>query len=81
MSKHSLTVDGNFFDSHYAGEERDDDNANELSVQPDGGDPERLSLLLSNWDNDGREYDNTFSITKQEARLLGKLLLKWGQSR
>ena len=79
MSKHSLTIDQDFFDSRYAGEERDDANANELSVQPDGGDHNRLSLLLTNWDAQGHEFDNTFSLTKEEARILGAMLTQWSQ--
>ncbi|KRN59013.1 hypothetical protein IV45_GL000048 [Limosilactobacillus secaliphilus] len=79
LSKHKITTDSNYFDSRYAGEDRDDNNANELSVQPDGGDEKRLSLLLTNWDADGHEFDNTFSLTKEEARLLGSLLTSWGQ--
>lgn len=79
LSKHHLTIDDDYFDSRYAGEDRDDDNANELSIQPDGSDPSRLSLLLTNWDQQGHEFDNTFSLTKKEAALLGELLTKWSQ--
>lgn len=77
LSKHKLIIDDDFFDSRYDGEDRDDENANELSIQKDGSDPARLSLLLSNWDQQGHEFDNTFSLTKKEARLLADLLTKW----
>lgn len=77
MSQHKIKQIPGFIDCQYDGEDRDDGNANELSLQIDGADPQRLSLLLSNNDGDGRQFDNTYSLTPKEARALGDFLTSW----
>ena len=79
MSKHQIKQIPGFIDCSYAGEDRDDGNANELSLQADGSNKDRLSLLLSNSDADGRQFDNTYSLTKEEAAAIGKFLIDWSK--
>lgn len=79
MSQHKIKQLPGFIDCQYDGEDRDDGNANELSLQVDGADPHRLSLLLSNNDHAGRQFDNTYSLTPQEAQAIGQFLIDWSQ--
>lgn len=78
MTKHQVKIDHNWFNDRYSGEEADDGCANELSIyqQPN---PDRLQLLLSNLDFAGRAHDNTFSLTRQDARQLADFLERWLQ--
>lgn len=74
--KHLTKNDDSWFDSRYSGEDRDDGAANELSIVPDPNE-RRLDVLLSNVGFDGRQYDNTFSLTRDDTRQLIQFLQQW----
>lgn len=74
--KHLTKNDKDWYDSRYSGEERDDGAANEMSIVPDP-DGKRLDLLLSNVGFDGRQYDNTFSLNRDDTIQLIQFLQNW----
>lgn len=76
MTKHHVTVDHDWFNDHYSGEDADDGCANELSLYKQAAD-DRLQLLLSNIDFAGQSHDNTFSLNRQDARQLADFLEQW----
>lgn len=77
MNRHQTSSQNRWFHSRYDGEEQDDGCANELSIKPSQEDPTRLEVLLTNVGFDGHTYDNTFSLTRDDARLLQAFLQKW----
>lgn len=74
--EHQIKRDADWFDSRYQGEDRDDGAANEMSIVPDA-DGDRLDVLVSNIGFDGRQYDNTFSLTRQDVKQLSAFLENW----
>lgn len=70
-------MDDQWFHSIYAGEDRDDGCQNELSIKPSHEDPNRLEVLLTNVDFNQHSHDTTFSLTKEDAKLLEKFLEEW----
>lgn len=76
MAEHKLTVQDSWLHIKYAGEDRDDGCANELSIYKIPADPE-LQLVLSNVDLDNRSHDNTFALSKDDARAMVEYLQKW----
>lgn len=77
MNRHQTSNQDQWFHSQYSGEDRDDDCQNELSIKPSQEDPSRLDLLLTNVGFDQRCYDNTFSLTREDAKQLRDFLNQW----
>ncbi len=77
MNSHQTTNHDQWFHSKYDGEDRDDGCQNELSIKPSREDPSRLDLLLTNVGFDQRTYDNTFSLTREDAEMLQQFLRDW----
>lgn len=77
MSQHQVSIQDQWFHLAYSGEEADDGTKNELSIYPDGADPDRLALLLTNVGFDQRCYDNTCSLTREDAQQLVTYLQRW----
>lgn len=77
MNSHQTSNRSQWFHSTYDGEDRDDGCQNELSIKPSHEDPSRLDLLLTNVGFDQRTYDNTFSLTREDAEMLQQFLKDW----
>nr|WP_220477123.1 hypothetical protein [Limosilactobacillus rudii] len=60
----------------YDGEDRDDECVNELSIYQNANDTE-LQMLVSNIDFDNISHDNTFALTKDDAKMLVAYLQDW----
>lgn len=76
MATHEINCQDHWLHIKYDGEDRDDGCANELSIYRIPEDDE-LQLLLSNIDLANRSHDNTFALTKQDAKALVSYLQKW----
>lgn len=76
MTKHKINIQDSWLHIKYDGEDRDDGCTNELSIYRIPDDPE-LQIVLSNVDLTNRSYDNTFALTKDDARALVSYLQKW----
>lgn len=77
MNRHQTSNQDRWFHSHYDGEDRDDGCQNELSIKPSQEDTSRLEVLLTNVGFNGETYDNTFSLTKEDAEQLRDFLNQW----
>lgn len=77
MNNHQTSNRDQWFHSRYNGEDQDDGCQNELSIKPGLEDPTRLELLLTNVGFDGQAFDNTFSLTREDAKLLQGFLGQW----
>ena len=77
MNRHQISNQNQWFHSRYDGEDRDDGCSNELSIKPSQEDTSRLEILLTNVGFNGETYDYTFSLAKEDARLLQDFLQKW----
>lgn len=77
MNQHQTSNRDQWFHSSYNGEDRDDGCRNELSIKPSQEAPDRLDVLLTNVGFDQKAYDNTFSLTQEDAQLLADFLQKW----
>ena len=77
MNRHQTSNQDQWFHSRYDGEDRDDGCPNELSIKPSQEDASRLEVLLTNVGFKEETYDNTFSLTREDARLLQDFLQKW----
>nr|WP_220476710.1 hypothetical protein [Limosilactobacillus fastidiosus] len=66
-----------WFHSRYDSEDQDDGCQNELSIKPSQEEGGRLELLLTNVGFDNHSFDNTFSLTREDAKLLRDFLNNW----
>ena len=76
MNQHQTSSNHEWFHSRYHGEDEDDGAQNELSIKP-AADNQRLTMLLTNVGFDQHCYDNTFSLTKDDAEQLAAFLHHW----
>lgn len=76
MNPHQTSCDHDWFHVRYHGEDRDDGTSNELSIKP-AVDEDRLNILLTNVGFDQHCYDNTFSLTREDAKQLAGFLKEW----
>lgn len=76
MEKHKIDCQAKWLHIKYDGEERDDECVNELSIYQNADESE-LQMLVSNIDFDNTSHDNTFALTKEDARVLIDYLQKW----
>lgn len=76
MNPHQTSCDPAWFHVRYSGEDSDDGMANELSIKP-AVDEDRLNVLLTNVGFDQHCYDNTFSLTREDATQLAAFLEDW----
>lgn len=77
MNQHQTSNHDQWFHSRYDGEDQDDGCQNELSIKPSQEEADRLELLLTNVGFDGHTFDNTFSLTREDAALLKDFLTDW----
>ncbi|WP_300923807.1 hypothetical protein [uncultured Limosilactobacillus sp.] len=77
MNRHQTSNQDQWFHSRYDGEDRDDGCQNELSIKPNQEDTSRLEVLLTNVGFNGETYDNTFSLTREDAEQLRDFLNQW----
>ncbi len=77
MNRHQTSNQDQWFHSRYDGEDRDDGCQNELSIKPSQENASRLEVLLTNVGFNGETYDNTFSLTKEDAEQLRDFLNQW----
>ena len=77
MNRHQTSNQDQWFHSRYDGEDRDDGCQNELSIKPSQEDTNRLEVLLTNAGFNGETYDNTFSLTREDAEQLRDFLNQW----
>lgn len=77
MNRHQTSNQDQWFHSRYDGEDRDDGCQNELSIKPSQEDASRLEVLLTNVGFNGETYDNTFSLTREDAEQLRDFLNQW----
>ena len=77
MNRHQTSNQDQWFHSRYDGEDRDDGCQNELSIKPSQEDASRLEVLLTNVGFNGETYDNTFSLTSEDAEQLRDFLNQW----
>lgn len=77
MNRHQTSNQDQWFHSRYDGEDRDDGCQNELSIKPSQEDTGRLEVLLTNVGFNGETYDNTFSLTREDAEQLRDFLNQW----
>lgn len=76
MNPHQTTADNDWFHVRYQGEDEEDGAQNELSIKP-SLDPGRLEVLLTNVGFDQHCYDNTCSLTREDAKQLVGFLQNW----
>lgn len=76
INLHQVESDQDWIHFSYAGEDRDDNCKNELSLQPDPK-ASRLNLLLSNHGFNDEPHDGTFALTKTDAQALNNYLTWW----
>lgn len=76
MKEHEITSQPAWLHIKYGGEDRDDGCVNELSLYRQNDAPE-LQLLVSNVDFNNVSHDNTFALTKKDARILAHYLQEW----
>ena len=76
MEKHEIDRQAKWLHIKYDGEDRDDECVNELSIYQNADESE-LQMLVSNIDCDNISHDNTFALTKEDARVLIDYLQKW----
>ncbi|AGR64332.1 hypothetical protein [Limosilactobacillus reuteri] len=76
MEKHEIDYQAKWLHIKYDGEDRDDECVNELSIYQNADEPE-LQMLVSNIDFDNVSHDNTFALTKEDAKVLIDYLQKW----
>ena len=77
MNRHQTSNQDQWFHSRYDGEGRDDGCQNELSIKPSQEGANRLEVLLTNVGFNGETYDNTFSLTREDAEQLRNFLNQW----
>lgn len=77
MNRHQTSNQDQWFHSRYDGEDRDDGCSNELSIKPSQENISRLEVLLTNVGFNGKTYDNTFSLTREDAEQLRDFLNQW----
>lgn len=77
MNQHQTSNRDQWFHSRYDGEDQDDGCQNELSIKPSQEEVNRLEVLLTNVGFDGQTFDNTFSLTREDAELLRNFLDNW----
>ena len=75
MEKHEIDHQAKWLHIKYDGEDRDDECVNELSIYQNADEPE-LQMLVSNIDFDNISHDNTFALTKEDAKVLIDYLQK-----
>ena len=76
MEKHEIDRQAKWLHIKYDGEDRDDECVNELSIYQNADESE-LQMLVSNIDFDNISHDNTFTLTKEDAKVLIDYLQKW----
>lgn len=76
MGRHQIKNSRDWLNIRYDGEDADDGCANEMSLYRQEG-ADRLQVLLSNIDFAGQNHDNTFSLTRSDARKLADFLEAW----
>ncbi|MQB71602.1 hypothetical protein DN448_07370 [Lactobacillus reuteri] len=76
MEKHEIDHQVKWLHIKYDGEDRDDECVNELSIYQNADEPE-LQMLVSNIDFDNISHDNTFTLTKEDAKVLIEYLKDW----
>lgn len=76
MEKHEIDRQAKWLHIKYDGEDRDDECVNELSIYQNTDESE-LQMLVSNIDFDNIGHDNTFALTKEDAKVLIDYLQKW----
>ena len=76
VEKHEIDHQAKWLHIKYDGEDRDDECVNELSIYQNADEPE-LQMLVSNIDFDNISHDNTFALTKEDARVLIEYLKDW----
>ena len=76
MEKHEIDRQAKWLHIKYDGEDRDDECVNELSIYQNADESE-LQMLVSNIDFDNISHDNTFTLTKEDARVLIEYLKDW----
>lgn len=79
MEKHEIDQQAKWLHIKYDGEDRDDECVNELSIYQNADESE-LQMLVSNIDFDNISHDNTFALTKEDAKVLIDYLQKWVES-
>ena len=79
MEKHEIDRQAKWLHIKYDGEDRDDECVNELSIYQNADESE-LQMLVSNIDFDNISHDNTFALTKEDARVLIEYLKDWIKS-
>ncbi|WP_242335240.1 hypothetical protein [Limosilactobacillus urinaemulieris] len=77
MNRHQTSNQDQWFHSRYDGEDRDDGCQNELSIKPSQENASRLEVLLTNVGFNGKTYDNTFSLTREDVEQLRDFLNQW----
>ena len=76
VEKHEIDQQAKWLHIKYDGEDRDDECVNELSIYQSADEPE-LQMLVSNIDFDNISHDNTFALTKEDAKVLIEYLKDW----
>lgn len=76
MEKHEIDHQAKWLHIKYDGGDRDDECVNELSIYQNADEPE-LQMLVSNIDFDNISHDNTFTLTKEDAKILIEYLKDW----
>ncbi|MRN07350.1 hypothetical protein EAI26_08120 [Lactobacillus sp. 0.1XD8-4] len=76
MEQHEIDRQTNWLHIKYDGEDHDDECVNELSIYQNNEDDE-LQMLVSNVDFDNISHDNTFALTKDDAKMLVNYLQDW----
>ena len=76
MEKHEIDRQAKWLHIKYDGEDRDDECVNELSIYQNADESE-LQMLVSNIDFDNISHDNTFTLTKEDEKILIEYLKDW----
>ncbi len=76
VEQHEIDRQTNWLHIKYDGEDHDDECVNELSIYQNNEDDE-LQMLVSNVDFDNISHDNTFALTKDDAKMLVNYLQDW----